>query len=81
MKREISYGEIEKDLAELNKALKTVKKNATVEKALNNLIEDVKSQTNELQKHEEELKNEKAFSEFIIESSQLPIVVTDKDWK
>jgi PAS domain S-box-containing protein len=35
----------------------------------------------ELRKREEELKNEKAFSEFIIESSQLPIVVTDKDWK
>jgi PAS domain S-box-containing protein len=55
MKREISYEEIEKDLAELNKALKTVKKKAPVEKALNNIIENVKFQATELRKREEEL--------------------------
>jgi hypothetical protein len=38
MKRETSYEEIKKDLAELNKVLKTVKKKAPVEKTINNII-------------------------------------------
>jgi hypothetical protein len=47
MKREVFYEEIERDIADLNEAMKTVKKDAKVEKALNNLLENVKFQTNE----------------------------------
>jgi PAS domain S-box-containing protein len=53
MKREISYEEIERDLAELKKALKTIKKKAPVEKAINNIIENVKFQARELHRREQ----------------------------
>jgi PAS domain S-box-containing protein len=53
MKKKISFEEIEKDLAELNKTLKTIKKKAPVEKALNNIIENVKFQARELHRREQ----------------------------
>jgi PAS domain S-box-containing protein len=81
MKRKISNEEIEKDLAVLREALKTVKKSTSVEKALNNIIEHVKVQEDEFRKPEEELKQAKFFTNLIIDSSTLPIIITDRNWK
>jgi PAS domain S-box-containing protein len=78
MKREISYKEIEKDLAELNKALKTIKKKAEVEKAINNIIENVRFQATELRKKEEELEKEREFSKSILDSAPGIYVLVDK---
>jgi len=44
MKIKVSYEEIEKDIADLNGALKTLKKSASVEKVLNNIIANVRFQ-------------------------------------
>ena len=69
MKRKSSYTEIEKDLAEFDKALKTIGKKADVEKALNNIIENVRFQAAELRKREEELERSRIyFQNFFISS-------------
>ena len=44
MKREKSYKELENDLAEFKKTLKTITKSVPVEKVVNDLIEDVRFQ-------------------------------------
>jgi rsbT co-antagonist protein RsbR len=79
MKRNISYEEIERDIADLNEAMKTVKKDAKVEKALNNLLENVKFQTNELKKREEEIRRLGT----IVENSGTPAILLDPEsrWK
>lgn len=48
MKRKVSYEEVERDITELKRTMKTCEKNPAVEKALNNIIENVKFQTAEL---------------------------------
>jgi PAS domain S-box-containing protein len=79
MKRKISYEEIEKDLAELNKALKTIKKKAAVEKALSNIIENVKFQATELRKREEELKKSQEYTRSLFYSIPNPTSILDLD--
>jgi PAS domain S-box-containing protein len=81
MKREISYEEIEKDLAELNKALKTIKKKATVEKALNNIIKNVKFQATKLQKREAELKESNELNRLLVENLPVAIWMGDEEGK
>ncbi|HIH98624.1 MAG TPA: PAS domain S-box protein, partial [Thermoplasmata archaeon] len=67
MERKISSEEIEEDLAELVGALKTVKKDISVEKVLSNIIEDMRFQASELRKREQELTAaEKYFKNFFM---------------
>jgi PAS domain-containing protein len=81
MKRKVSYEEIEKDIADLNRTLKTVEKKPSVEKALNNLIKNVKFQARELRKKEEELKKSNEFNQLLIENVPAAIWMADKEGK
>jgi PAS domain S-box-containing protein len=78
MKRESSYKEIEKDLVKLNKALKTIKKNATLEKAIKNIIENVEFQANELQKKDKEIEQAKTYMENVLEGLAVPLWIYDE---
>jgi PAS domain S-box-containing protein len=79
MKRENSYGKIEKDLAELNEILKTLRKDTGVEKAINRIMENLKFQAAELKKREEEIRQLNA----LVENSGTPAILLDSEsrWK
>jgi len=77
MKKGISYEEIEEDLAELKRALEKIEKDDSVDKALNNLIENVKSQAAELQKRTKELEGLSA----IVDNAGIPLVLSDLSGK
>jgi PAS domain S-box-containing protein len=79
MKREISYEEIEKDIADLNGALKTIEKKAEVEKAINNIIGNVRFQTTELQKREAEIEETKNYLHETLEGLATPIWLLNKE--
>jgi PAS domain S-box-containing protein len=81
MKREVSYKKIEKDLAQLNKALKTVKKNATVEKAIKNITENVNFQANELQNREKELEESRTYFQNFFNASPVALTLIGLDGK
>jgi PAS domain S-box-containing protein len=81
MKRKVSYEEIEKDIADLNGALKTIRKDAGVEKAINNIIKNVRFQATELKKKEEELKNTEAYMDAVVNCMSDLLIVVDRDLK
>jgi methyl-accepting chemotaxis protein len=68
MKKEILYREIEKDLAELDKVLKIAKKEAGVEKAINNVKENMKFQAAQLGEYK---KREEEFGQIVIRWSDV----------
>jgi PAS domain S-box-containing protein len=81
MKRESSYEEIEKDIADLNGALKTIKKDARVEEAINNIIENVRFQAAELRRREEELKKSQDYTTNLVRSTPNPTSVMTSEGK
>jgi len=81
MERKISSEEIEEDLAELVGALKTLKKSASVEKVLNNIIANVRFQTDELQKREEELEKSRTYFQRFFNASPTPLALIGLDGK
>ena len=81
MKSKISYEEIEKDIADLNGALKTLKKSASVEKVLNNIIANVRFQTDELRSREEELEKSRTYFQRFFNASPTPLTLIGLDGK
>jgi PAS domain S-box-containing protein len=81
MKSKISYEEIEKDIADLNGALKTLKKSASVEKVLNNIIANVRFQIDELRSREEELEKSRAYFQRFFNASPTPLTLIGLDGK
>jgi PAS domain S-box-containing protein len=78
LEREISYKEIEKDLADLDKALKTI---TAVEKSINNIIQNVNFQATKLQKREAELEESNEFNRLLVENLPAAIWMGDEEGK
>jgi PAS domain S-box-containing protein len=93
MKREISYEEIERDVADFKKVIKSMKESrkqiiktmevneSKIEKGLSNLIENVEFQATELRKKEEELKRSNEFNRLLIENVPAMVWMADKEGK
>jgi nitrogen fixation/metabolism regulation signal transduction histidine kinase len=93
MKREISYEEIEKDLADFKKVLESMREGrrqiiktmeaseSKIEKALDNLIENIEFQATELRRREEELADSYKFTNALLDNIPAPFLLVDENGK
>ena len=72
---------LEKDLAEIENALKFLKKDSVAEKAVNKLLENTKAQASELEKRMMELEKSNHFNQTLIEGMPVPFILIDEQGK